>query len=107
MARIKYKIWLKNNMPKNGTIYEEMTSTRRSFKSELKKCKKNKNNEISKSIQEKFASKSMKDFWREVRNKNSISSSTSIIDGHSEQNEIINLFSDKFIIVILFSQKKI
>ena len=39
----------------------------------------------------------MKDFWREVRNKNSISSSTSIIDGHSEQNEIINLFSDKFI----------
>ena len=38
----------------------------------------------------------MMDFCREVRNKNSISSPTSIFDGHSEQNEIINLLSDKF-----------
>ena len=76
MVGFKYKVWLQYNMPKNGTIYEEMISTRKSFKSELKKCKKNKNNEISKSIQERFANKSMKDFWREVRNKNSIFSST-------------------------------
>ena len=50
MVGFKYKVWLQYNMPKNGTIYEEMISTRKSFKSELIKYKKNKNNEISKSI---------------------------------------------------------
>ena len=74
-----------------------MASSRKNFKYELKKCKKDVNSEISKSIQDKFKNKSMSEFWKEVCSKKSAPSTASIVDGYSEQNDIIELFKNKFI----------
>ena len=67
--REKYKIWLQHDRPRLGIIFDYMATSRKLFNNELKKCKNNVNNEISKSIQEKFQNKSMKEFWREISNK--------------------------------------
>ena len=55
---------------------------------------------MSRSIQEKFENKSMKQFWNEVRNKKSVSSQSCLIDSAKSNEEIIDIFSNKFIPVI-------
>ena len=62
--------------------------------------KKNDLEEMSRSIQEKFENKSMKQFWNEVRNKKSVSSQSCLIDSAKSNEEIIDIFSNKFIPVI-------
>ena len=67
------------------------------FKVELKKCKKNKINEISSSIQEKFDNRSIKEFWLEVNSHNLNTSKATVVDGYSNENDIMELFLNKFV----------
>ena len=74
-----------------------MTISRKVFKVELKKCKKNKINEISSSIQEKFDNRSIKEFWLEVNSHNLNTSKATVVDGYSNENDIMELFLNKFV----------
>ena len=44
-----------------------MKLCRNNFKSALRECKSNEENEISISIQEKYKNKNMKEFWKEIK----------------------------------------
>ena len=96
-AREHYLAWMNNGKDRTGIHFERMTTSRKVFKEELHKCKQNENEEISQSIQEKYKSKSMKQFWSEVRNKKGVSSQSCLIDDAKNNEEIIDIFSNKFL----------
>ena len=97
IARNNYLIWLQHGKPRDGSYYNSMCSSRKIFKSKLKKCKQNKDKEISISIQNKFKDKSMKQFWKEVKNKKSKTTVSYNIDGKNDSNSILKIFSNKFL----------
>ena len=63
----------------------------------MNKCKQNRENEISKSINESLENKIYKQFWKEVKNKKWSSHLPTVIDGSSCGSDIINIFSGKFL----------
>ena len=81
----------------SGNVINEMKDSRNIFKRNLKECKNNKEKEIAISIQEKFQSKSMNSFWKEVRVKKGGKFSTSIINGNTSPNKISEDFTLKFL----------
>ena len=68
-SRDDYFVWLGHGKPNEGPYFNNMSNSKKCFKQKLKECKRNKDHEISISIQNKFKNKSAKEFWREVRNK--------------------------------------
>ena len=67
------------------------------FKKALHKCRNDKNNEALKSIENNLKNKNVKQFWREVKNKRSNRDIPSVIDGHSCESQIIEIFSNNFL----------
>ena len=98
-AREHYLAWLSNGKDRSGILYDRMNESRKKFKMELKKCKHDESDEISQNIQQKFENKSMKKFWSAVKSKKSINSQSSCIDSAKNTDEIINIFSNKFLAV--------
>ena len=74
-----------------------MKENRRLFKAALNDCKINELREISLSIQEKFANKDMGSFWKEVQQRNNKVKHSEVIDGESDNSEIIGIFNNKFL----------
>ena len=81
--------------------------TRENFlKITLKPVKKNRDKEISLSIQNKFKNKSMREFWNEVRNKKSTLNKSYTIDGENNNKSILNVFTNKFLSYNLVQQSE-
>ena len=95
--RDKYKVWCERGRPRDHFTFDQMRISRSVFKDKLKDCKCNENREIMLSIESKFQSKNMKDFWKEVKSKKGKNSVSNAIDGYTDSDEIVRLFSNKFI----------
>ena len=92
-----YKRWILNGRLRYGLYFEIMKQTKSRFKEALNKCKSNEQNEIFKSIDEKLRNKNYNDFWKEVRNKKGRPSQPSVIDNSTNSNDILSLFTEKFL----------
>ena len=96
-ARSAYLAWINTGKKKVGNEFALMQETRRLFKQALNDCKVNELREKSISIQEKFANKDMTSFWKEVQKRNNKVRHSGIIDGKSNDKEILNIFNAKFL----------
>ena len=67
------------------------------FKQALNFCVANRSEEISKSVEEKYKSKDMTQFWKEVRLKQCRSKKAGIIDGKTNDKDILDIFTNKFL----------
>ena len=95
--RNDYLNWVISGKERPGVDYERMKNTRKLFKSALEDCKNNKKREVSLSIQEKYVNGDMKGFWGDVQKKNNKIKYSEIIDGKSKTNDIIEIFTEKFL----------
>ena len=91
--RDAYKDWLSSGKIINHHTYFKMVELRTVFKTALKTCKNNRNNEELLSIQEKFQNRNMKKFWSEVSKRRGGQSVPNNIDGFSNSSDILNVFS--------------
>ena len=96
-AREKYLKWLEIGKPRNGLEFELMKESRTMFKNALKDCRLNEKRERAISIKEKFLNKSMKAFWNDVQRANNKVKISEIIDGKTDVNEVIGIFTEKFL----------
>ena len=89
--------WVEEGKLLDCISHDNMRISRSIFKTALKECKSNKENEILLSIEEQFKERDRKKFWQEVsRRKGSVQSLPSI-DGEIDVNKIIDIFSNKFL----------
>ena len=96
-SREDYIKWLQKGKQKDSTEYHSMVQSRKVFKAALKKCKENEKNEMSQSVQEKFADKNMMQFWKEIKSQSNRVKTSNIIDGTGNTQDIIDIFEDKFL----------
>ena len=97
IAREKYLEWLAQGKQRDTLEFDNMKESRRLFKNALNNCKQNEFKESCISVEEKFRSKDMSAFWREVKHKKCKSKRTNIIDGESNVSNILTIFSSKFL----------
>ena len=98
IARREYLNWLELGKLRNSVEYKTMDESRRNFKHALNDCKLNELREISISVEEKYKNKNMKCFWKEVHSTNNKQKRSKIIDGQTDKQGIIRLFTNKFLI---------
>ena len=67
------------------------------FKQALNFCVTNRSEEISKSVEEKYKSTDMIQFWKEVCLKQCRSKKSGIIDGKTSNSDILDIFTNKFL----------
>ena len=97
-ARENYLKWLEKGKARNTIEFFNMSNSKREFKKALNQCKINEKEEIDLSISNKYKLKDYSSFWKEVRQKRIIAKKTNIIDGKNSSNDIINIFTQKFLI---------
>ena len=95
-SRDDFLRWVKAGRDYNSILFFEMQVSRKVFKTALKECRKNNSGEINKSITEKYKNKNSKEFWEEINNNKSMHKKSSIIDGNSNESEIVKIFSDLY-----------
>ena len=96
IAREHYLEWVVVGRFLNTPHHERMKSSRKAFKAALKSCKINESEEIGKSISEKFKRKNMREFWDEVKKQKGIGKRSNIIEGQSDNTNIVHVFAEKF-----------
>jgi hypothetical protein len=97
IARTCFLKWKESGRIRLGQLYEEMKMSRTNFKKALHLCKVNQNHIRKTKLANSFQHKNKEQFWKEI-NKLKIknNNATSSIDGISDPNEVVNLFSDKY-----------
>ena len=95
-SRDHYLKWLRSGRQRDSIEFHDMHESRKIFKKALNDCKVNEFAEICTSIEEKFKSKDMASFWKEVKNKKNNAKKSCIIDGKNESVNILDIFTNKF-----------
>lgn len=97
IARTTFLKWVATGKNRNTQEFADMVQSRSNFKKALKQCKQNENNERCKSIINAFHLKNKNKFWKEVQHKKGKEKTTNIIDGQSDPNDIIGIFTDLYL----------
>ena len=95
-ARIKFLQWKDSGKIRSGALFEDMKESRCSFRAALKYVR---NNELKIRKQNLILAMntSKKEFWKQVRNLgNKKDNKSYCIDGLTELEDIVSVFSDKF-----------
>ena len=98
IARRCFLQWKEEGMPRNGTSYDNMKSSRADFRSALKHCQENEQRLRNEKIVSSFKNKDFKSFWKSISTKQK--SKVSSIDGSSDCQDIANLFGEKYFSVL-------
>ena len=98
IARDKYLNWINQGRLRGTSFHQEMLSTRHKFKEALNECKNNEHKEICKSIAEKFYDKDKSNFWNDIKKKRYFNKLPNVIDGHSGDSNINQVFYDNFLL---------
>ena len=96
-AREDYLQWLRTGRIRDTIEFDNMKESRRMFKSDLRQCRANESNEISISVEEKYRNKCMPKFWKDVKRKKCNLKKSTVIDGKSENKDILDIFTEKFL----------
>ena len=96
-ARDDYLEWFEKGRERDNDKFINMGNSKREFKKVLNQCKLNEKEEIDISISQKSRLKNFSDFWKEVKQKRIIAKKSSKIDGKNLCNDILNIFTQKFL----------
>ena len=98
IARDNYLRWVELGKPRDNCAFQYMKDSRKEFKRNLNECVLNESEEIDIAIEEKYKSKDFNGFWRDIKKKRINRKKSNIIDGKSKDNEIVDIFMQKFLI---------
>lgn len=96
-ARVAFVNWVKRGKVRGTREHDLMIESRKLFKKALKECQVNENKEICQTIMEKFNQRNKMEFWKEVKRKKNRKSTRNVVDGISDESQIVKLFADKFL----------
>ena len=101
VAREKFLLWKKQGRPLSSRLCEDMKYSRTLFKSALNQCKLNEKLIKKKKLLNNLDDKNYGAFWSEVKqtNKNNLVYPDNI-DGYDKPNDICNLFSQKYKLIL-------
>ena len=94
-ARTAFLNWVKNGRVRYGDLFEHMKKSRSMFRKALKFCKDNETRLKREKFIRLFVNGDRNKFWKEVRKLNPIKK-IDTIDGFSNTNQIIDVFTNKF-----------
>ena len=97
IARNEFLNWVRSGKTQNSQEYCRMNESRKEFKLALNNCKINELTERSISIEENYRNKNMTLFWKEVKAASNRLKRSVIIDGKTDKDDIITLFTRKFL----------
>lgn len=95
-ARLRYQFWLWSGKPVCGLIYNEMSESRKIFKSRLKWCQNNQDQIRMDSIASKHSKNDFRGFWKNTNKLNIRPGLPVSVDGVSDSKCIADLFRDHF-----------
>ena len=98
IARTDFLKWMRCGRLRDTEEFREMNESRRKFKQVLNDCKINELKERSISIEESYRKKSMKEFWKNVKTTSNKIKRSTMIDGKTDKQSIIDIFTTKFLI---------
>jgi len=88
--------WVDAGKPRSGLIFEERNRTRYKYWWRIRKSKLSDRSQISLSLQSKLCNKNKTDFWNSWKSKFKNPTRTQIIDGLTEDAEIVEQLAVKF-----------
>ena len=94
-ARNAFLNWVRNGRVRYGDLFEHMKTSRSLFRKALKFCKDNETRLKRQKFIKLFANEDRNIFWKEIRKLNPIKKIDSI-DGYSNTNKIVDIFTNKF-----------
>lgn len=105
VARDHFLAWKESGKILYGKCHDDMKRSRSSFKTALRLCKINENNIRNRKLLDNLNDKNYKTFWAEVRKVNNHNlMSPSEIDGKSTDEDICQIFSEKY--KLIFNRKQ-
>jgi exonuclease III len=97
-AKHKFHLWCWYGKPSNGNIFNEMSFTRKVFKTRLKWCQNN-SEQIKMDILANYHTrKDFKSFWKATNKLNTKPSIPVCVNGVSDPKQIADIFRDHFIV---------
>ena len=95
--RDAYHMWINNNKPKFGILFDLYRKSRAHFKYTLRICKQDKERHIADSIASDLSSKNYTKFWKKVKSKNKCCNSTAAsINGVSGTENIAHMWKNHY-----------
>lgn len=95
-ARVKFKVWLSAGKPPNGVIFNEMSESRKLFKSKLKWCQRRQEQIKCDILASHHSAKNFKGFWKSTKKWNVSSGVPVSVGGACDRVEIANNFRSLF-----------
>ena len=97
-ARQDYLNWIHLGRVRDGEEFRKMKESRKIFKAALNDCKINEIREVSMSVEESYRNKDMKTFWKGVHAMSNKIKHSKLIDGQTNNVDIVNTFANRFLI---------
>ena len=96
-ARTAFLLWVQGGKIRLGSLYDDMISTRKLFRSSLKYCQSRSQQIRDDQLIKAYKDKNCVGFWKEVSNRRNKQSLKSVeIDGFRDDGQISELFKTKF-----------
>lgn len=95
-ARDKFHVWLWHGKPTRGHIYDDMSESRRAFKSQLKWCQNNAEQIKMDILASHHTKRDFKSFWKATNKLNPKVQAPLNVDGVSDPQQAANLFKSLF-----------
>ena len=97
LARKYFLEWMGKGKPLNGIHILNMKQSRSQFKSALDQCKRDEEKIRNEKMAQNYKNKKYKEFWRDVNlNKNGSVITSTVIDGESNPQTVVDKFSEKY-----------
>ena len=96
VARKNFLKWVSEGKIRNGYSFEAMKKSRADFRQALNYCKKNEFLLRKQKFLHNFGEGDMNRFWKDVKNINPRQNNSNTIDGISEPDKIVKIFTDKY-----------
>lgn len=93
--RIKFKLWVLAGKPTSGIVYDEMTDTRKQFKSKLKSCQDRQEQLKMNNLASNHSAKKFKDIWKNVNRLNVKTSHPVSVGGVSDHKAVADMFKEQ------------
>ena len=97
IARIHFLNRMRCGRIRDSEEFRKMNDNRKTFKQALNDCKMNELLERSISIEENYKNKNMKEFRKTAKSTSNKTKRSTIIDGKTEKQSIIDIFTNKFL----------
>ena len=98
VARQNYLVWVQNDKPRFGPVFEDMKLSRSNFKRALNFCKNNETQICKQNLANVFLNKDKCNYWKEIKKQNGCNNIKVVnkIDNETDKNKIVDIFKNKY-----------